>query len=278
MNDQFERFGIRIIHFTVRMVSMPADLANSFETKTLFESRTEERVAVQAQNSLKLAHNEARTKLAEQNTNARLAAEEEMVTTQAQLSKDTREVIACTAKDLAMIEARRDAQVADLHASCTKQAAQISAEMIKLQTDLKSQTRKETQLLQATSVAFREQKAAEAKRDVAARLCEGKTAVVQAEGAAATAFQARRQQESEVARLGILSKVAGNKCVRVATTMENNSGLALDNSTVTQAAQQSIEAFRTKLAELTAGSATNMHMGKSCAGGLVRPVPQDMVG
>merc|ERR1719512_676543 len=111
-------------------------------------------------------------------------------------------------------------------------------------------------------------------KEAAQRVSEGRRAQAAAEGAAASAFAARRAQEQEMQKLAILEKLSSNQNISVVTTLENNSGLAPNNSLVAQITQQGMEAFRMKLAEMTSSSATSLGMGKGMAGGLVRPVPQ----
>jgi len=130
--------------------------------------------------------------------------------------------------------------------------------------------------LEAEAEAYEAQKKAAARMEASQKIAVGKKAVAEAEGEAVQSFQARRQQEQEMARLEILSKLTSNKNIHIATSLENNMGLAPDNSLVSQVAQQGIEAFRMKLAEMTANSVTSLGMGKKMAGGLVRPVPQQM--
>jgi hypothetical protein len=55
-------------------------------------------------------------------------------------------------------------------------------------------------------------------------------------------------------RLDILEKMTMKKGVQIATSQENTMGLSEDNRVVTSVAQQGLEAFRAKLAEMTAGS------------------------
>merc|ERR1719287_359151 len=40
MNRKFERYGVKVHHFTVKNVTLPREMANDFEEKTLFESKT----------------------------------------------------------------------------------------------------------------------------------------------------------------------------------------------------------------------------------------------
>jgi len=103
----------------------------------------------------------------------------------------------------------------------------------------------------------------------------GKKALAEAEGAAASAFAPRRAQEQELERLKILDKLAHNSNIKIVTSLENNSGLAPDNSLVAQVVQQSMEAFRMKMAEMTSNSVTKLDMSTVVSGGLVRPMPPE---
>ncbi|CAE8592232.1 unnamed protein product, partial [Polarella glacialis] len=130
--------------------------------------------------------------------------------------------------------------------------------------------------LEAEALSYQMQRGAKAKVEAKAKHVEGQMALITAEGAASGAMAASRQQEQELLRLEILKELANNPHVKVVTSLENNSGLAPENSLVAQMAQQGMEAFRMKLAEMTSSSVAKLEMGKVFSGGLVRPVPLQM--
>jgi len=278
MNKNFEPFGVVVHHFTVRNVQIPSDMAKDFEDKTLYESKTIEKKEQQLSDQLNLNNDEERQKLKEECENARMAAEEQAVTTKAQIVKEVREVIASTEKDIGVLEAQRLAEVADLQATAELEVARIKAEVLQMDRQNKAQVEAEVGKLEAEAEAYEAQKKAHGRKEASTKIAIGKKAIAMEEGAAAEAFSARRQQEQEMARLDILEKLANNKNIQIATSLENNMGLAPDNSLVSQVAQQGLEAFRMKLAEMTASSVGKLDMGKKLAGGLVRPVPQQMMG
>merc|ERR1712117_339705 len=127
--------------------------------------------------------------------------------------------------------------------------------------------------LEAAAFAYERQKRSQANSEAVSKISLGKKALAEAEGASASAFAARRAQERELARLKILETLAHNSNVKIVTSLENNSGLAPDNSLVAQVVQQGMEAFRMKMAEMTSNSVGKLDMGTVVAGGLVRPMP-----
>jgi len=278
LNKSFEPYGVVVHHFTVRNVQIPTDMAQDFEDKTLYESRTIEKKMQQESDRLAQGNEEERQKLKEECDNARMAAEEQAVTTKAQIVKEVREILASTAKDMALLEAERQAEVADLIATCALQTAKMKAAIMTKERENQARVGAEVAKLEAEAEAYEAQKKAAARMFASQKIAVGKTAVAQAEGNAAEAFRARRQQEQELARLDILGKIALNSNIAIATSLENNMGLAPDNSLVSQMAQQGMEAFRMKLADMTASSAGKLDMGKKFTGGLVRPIPQQMKG
>lgn len=276
MSAQFSRFGVNIKHFTVREVTIPGDMAKNFEEKTLYESRTNEKEKLQEKEKQNLNNEERKQKLREECDNLRMAAEEDAVTKKAQISKEVREVIAVTEKEISMLETQRDAEVNDLQASSQLELAKLNAEILKLKTQVQAQLELETGTTEANALAHERQQYSKGQMEATAKLAEGKKEVAKAEGAGTYAFSARRALEQELARLEILENLAKNKGIKVATTRENDTGLAPDNSVVTQIAQQGLEAVRTRFAEFTSGSVGRLQMGKTISGGLVRPVPQQM--
>jgi len=276
MNEGLEPYGVQIHHFTVRNVQIPGDMAKDFEDKTLYESKTLEKKVQQESDRLKLNNEEARTKLKEECDNARMAAEEQAVTTKAQIVKEVREVIASTEKEIGMLDAARDAEVQDLYASAELEVAKTEAEMMKVKENSEAEVGLEIGMLEAKAEAYEKNKRAASRMEATAKLAEGKKAIAEAEGVAATSFAARRAQEQELERLKILEQLGENPNIQIATSLENNTGLAPDNSLVSQVAQQGLEALRMRLAEMTVGSASKLDMGKKSAGGLMRPIPQQM--
>jgi len=278
MNKNFEPFGVVVHHFTIRNVQLPTDMAKDMEDKTLYESKTLEKRMQQESDKFNLNNEEARQKLKEECENARMAAEEQAVTTKAQIVKEVREVIASTEKDMAVLEAARHAEVADLIQANELEVNMKKAEIMTMKRENEAHIAKQVGTIEATAEAYEAEKKASGRMLATEKISLGKTKVAQAEGAAITAFAARRQQEQDMARLDILAKLAGNGNIQIATTLENNMGLAPDNSLVSQMAQQGLEAFRMKLAEMTGASVKSLEMGQTFTGGLVRPVPQTMNG
>merc|ERR1712007_167246 len=159
----------------------------------------------------------------------------------------------------------KESKVLDLKPSCEKDIASVKAEIQKTVEKLVAETEK-----------YGKTKVANAKLNVAGKAAEGKKAIAESEGDATYGFQARRQQDTELLRLDILENLAKNSKINIATSTENNMGLAQDNSLVTQAAHQGLEALRSKLAEMTNSSITKLEFGKKISGGLVRPTLQQM--
>lgn len=276
MNKQFQPYGVTIHHFTVRNVTIPAAMAKDFEDKTLYESKTTEKSVKQEFDRQDLNNEETLQKLREECENQRMAAEEQAVTTKAQIVKEVREVLASTEKEIAVLEAKRMAEVEDIKAQADFTVAETKAKIEKMERESKAKVGAEVGILESKAEAYEAGKRAAARMEAQQKIAVGKKAIAEAEGDAAQAFEARRKQEQDMARLDILEKLSGNPNIQIATAFENNMGLAPDNSLVTQIAQQGMEAFRMKLAELTAGSVKSLDMGKCVSGGLVRPLPQTM--
>jgi len=272
LNKTFEVYGVEIISFTVRNVQIPPDMAKDFEDKTLYESKTLEKQVQQESDQLTLNNDEEQQKLREECDNTRMAAEEEAVTEKAQITKEVREVIATSRKDISLRGAQRDAVIADITTTCDLDIATLSGEIMQLRQATDAQMEMETGKLEAEAEAYERQKRSQASSEAASKVSMGKKALAEAEGAAAAAFAARRAQEQELARLKILETLAHNSNIKIVTSLENTSGLAPDNSLVAQVVQQGMEAFRMRMAEMTSSSAGKLDMGTMMSGGLVRPM------
>lgn len=277
MNKSFEPYGVLIHHFTVREVKIPEDMAKDFEDKTLYESKTTEKIVEQKSAQLDMANDEDKTKLREEHDNLNMAAREQAVTTAAQIAKETSEVIAATGKEVKLYNAQRDADVQDLLVTSELDIARINAEMMSMRKENQAQCELASGKLNAESMAHESANTSRAVKDSSEKIAEGSKELASAEGAAVKSFQAKRQQEQEIKRLEIMEKITENNKIQIVTSLENNTGLAPGNSLVTQATQQGLEAFRMKLAELTRNATQNLGMQDKVSGGLVRPMPQLMV-
>jgi len=273
MNKTFETYGVRIHNFTVKHVSIPPDMAQDFEEKTLYDSRTIEIQHKQESDKLHLNNEEARLKLKEECDNLRMATEEQTITKTSKLSKEVRWQIASTDKDVALKNAERAAKIADMEAQAELEIARLKAETLKLKREVVARCTADTQKVQAEAEAYSQEKCAQGASDAAGKVALGKIEIAEAEGSAAEALIARRAQEQDWERLNILDKMANNKKIMIVTSHENNMGLAPDNSLVDQMTQQGMEAVRMKLAQMTHDSSEKLNMGTTLAGGLVRPAP-----
>jgi len=276
MNRQFDSFGVKIHHFTVKMVTIPSEMAQDFEDKTLYESKTLEKEMEQVERRLKLNNDEALEKVKRENYNAKRAGEEQTLTTKARLMKEVAEVKATTEKTIAVMGTERESKVNDLLSVSHKEVTSINLELFQLETSTKAEIHKTVDTLKAETDRYGKTKVANAKLNVVGKISEGRRAIAESEGAAASGLEARRNQDAELVRLNILDNLAKNSKIHIATSAENNMGLAPDNSLVTQVAHQGLEAVRSKLAEMTTGSISKLHAGKKVSGGLVRPELQEM--
>lgn len=277
MNESFAQYGVSVHHFTVRNVRIPQEMAQDFEEKTLYESKTLEKQMQQVRDRLHLDQSEAKMKLDEECENAKMAVEEANVTGLAQLVKEVREVEATTNRELVLKAAERDAEVTDMKAKSDLEVAVINAEIMAMKRENAAQLLLEEGKIEANAEAYEASKRSTGKKMASEKTSQGKKELAKAEGGASVAFQARRAQEQELLRLGVIEKLADNKQVQVVTTLENNLGLAPDNSLVTQITQQGMEAVRIRLAEWTTGSAGRLDMGSASMGGVVRPMPKQQV-
>lgn len=259
LNDKFSKFGIKIHHFTVKDVRIPSEMANDFEEKTLFESKTTMQHMKQTFDRLKLNNDKGKSKLREECENARMAAEQQANVVQNQAVKETAEVVAQTARDIAELETSREAEVQKVVAHSELDISKMKSQIMALEREMNSRTQAEVGRVKAEADAFVKNKKTEASITVAGMLANGKQALGEAEGDAASAFASRRAFEAELKRLEILEQlIAQGTGKKIATSQENTVGLNQDNAVVTQVAQQGLEALRAKLAEITAASLAHL--------------------
>lgn len=277
MNEQFNQYGVTIHHFIVEEVQIPEKMAKDFEDTTLYEAKTHERKMKQDYDKMNLNHEEGKQKLNDECDNKKLATEQQNLTAKAQLAKDVREVIASTEKDIAILDAERDAVVADMEAKGDLERAKINMEVLRAKREGQATINAEVEKQGAEASAYERVKNAEGKVGEAEKLALGMKDIAEAEGRATSSFAARRNMEQDMKRLAIIDGISDNRNINIVTSHENNMGLAPDNSLVTQVTQQGMEAIRMKLAEVTAGSAGKLDMGQKNSGGLVRPVPQQQM-
>lgn len=274
LNKKFEKYGVRVHHFTVKNVRIPQEMAQDFEDKTLFDSKTTMKHMQQESDRLRLNNEEGKQKLKEECDNARMAAEQQAQVVTNKAKKDTSEVIAQTTRDIAELEAQRDVEVKQVLANAELEISKMKSQILSIEREIKSKTSAECGRLDAEAQAYTKQKQADAKIAVAEKLAKGKKALGEAEGEASQAFAARRAHEAELSRLNILEKLVNNEGIQIATTQENSVGMSQENAVVTQVAQQGLEALRAKLAEITATSLAKLEQtkpGQAAMRGSTRP-------
>jgi regulator of protease activity HflC (stomatin/prohibitin superfamily) len=254
MNSKFERYGVKVHNFTVKDVSIPPDMANDFEEKTLFESKTTMQHMKQSFDRLRLNNDEGQQKLREECDNAEMAAGQKAEVIQNQARKETAQVEAQTKKDIAELQADWQLKEQKVLNDAELDVSKRKAEILALQREARSKTDADRGRIIAEAETYSKQRQTHGDVEKAAKLANGKRALGEAEGEASAAFAARRAHEAEMKRLDILEKMTKRKGMQIATSQENTMSLSEDNRVVTQVAQQGLESLRAKLAEVTAGS------------------------
>lgn len=262
MNNKFEKYGVKVSHFTVKNVSIPPEMAADFEEKTLFDSKTTMKHMKQKSDRLKLNNDEGKEKLREECTNAERAAEQQSEVIKNKAIKETAEVIANTGREIAELEASRDVEARQVLTNSELEVSKMKSQILVLEREVKSKTQAECGRLNAQAQAYKKQKETDAMFETATKLADGKQALGEAEGAASQAFAARRYHESEMRRLDVLEQLVLKHDAKIATSQENMMCLSNDNQVVTQVAQQGLEAMRAKLAEITATSVAKFQIAK----------------
>lgn len=262
LNAKFEKYGVKIHHFTVKNVRIPAQMASEFEEKTLFDSKNDMKQMKQESDRLKLNNDEGKAKLKEECENARMAAEQQAQLVKTAATRETSEVVAQTQKDIAEKEAEWGIHKEQILVDGELEISKLRSQILSIEREIKSKTSAECGKLEAEASAYHKQKQADAKVAVAEKLANGKRALGEAEGEAAQAFIACRQHQADMSRLSILEKLVHNKDVKIATSQENHVNLNPENQVVTQVAQQGLEALRAKLAEITATSLSKLEQTK----------------
>lgn len=276
INEQLKPYGVRVRHFTVRNVIMPPDWATDFQDKTLYESKTAEKIMEQQMNVLNLSNTEERQKLQEQCDNAEMAFKQQAVTTKSQICKETSEVLACTRKEVLLLETRRDADIKDKRAAGDLENARLQSQISRLTSETKARLQQESEMIDNKVEEYEKTKSSAGKKEASKKVNDGKRVLAEVEGRAASVFAARRAQELEMLRIDILDAIASNDTIEIVTTRENESGIAPDNSLVAQCAQQGMEAFRMVLAGATLEAAKQLKLGSSMSAGVVRPAQEAM--
>jgi len=192
------------------------------EERTLFDSKTTEKHVNQASKTLNQSNQEGQQKLREECDNKRMAASEQAEVSKAQIIKEIAEYKAESEKTLMELQQKRADEARAVVTNADLDVSKLQSQTLAIDRDIRSKT------------------------------------LAEAEGEAASAFQARRQQEAEMSRLNILEKLAHNEHIRIATSQENTMSLNPENQLVTQVAHQGLEAIRMKLAQVTANSVAKL--------------------
>lgn len=260
LNTRLADAGVKIHHFTIKNVTIPQQQSDDNEEKTLYESRTTEQRMKQTYDRLMLNNEEGKQKLREECDNARMAAEQQAEVVKNTATKDTAEVVAQTARDIAELESTRAGEVKQVTTNAELDVSKMKSNIMAAEREVKSKTEADCGRIRADAEAFARKKQTEAKLEVAQRLASGKTALGEAEGEASAAFAARRAHEAEMRRLDILEQMVMKGGLKIATSQENTMSMSEDNNLVTQVAQQGLEMMRAKLAEMTGSSLAKLEV------------------
>jgi len=254
LNEKAARYGVKIHHFTIQDIQMPQNLANDKEEQTLYKKREYESIVKQKAEVQRISVEEGKSKLKEECDNNKMVAEQQAEVAKTQATRETKQVIAQTEKDIAELEANQTSLAQQVKSQADLECSKIESQIKTIEREYKAKTQAESGKMKAEALAYEKAQESQAKIEVAEKMANGKRAMGEAEGEAAYSFAARRAYDAEMKRLDILEKLVGNKDVKIATSQENATSLNDDNAVVSQMAQQGVEAIRAKLAEITATS------------------------
>jgi len=274
LNEKFQKYGVKVYHFTVKNVSIPPKMAAEFQEKTLFESKTTEKHVEQGLTKLKLNNDEGKQKLREECDNKRMAAEQQAEVDKNKAIKDVAEVVSRTSRDIEELEAQRDHEVKRVTTAAELEITKMQAEILAMEREQNSQIQAQCAQIRNEADAYAARKNADITVEEAKKHASGHKAVAAAEGEASSAFAARRAHEAEMKRLEILAQVT-QKEGQIFTSQENTVGMSADNQAVTQVAQQGLEALRAKLAEVTATSLAKIEQARPSQQKMRRSVAED---
>lgn len=269
--EKFERYGVKVHHFTVKGVRLPNEMADQFEDKTLYDPRTIMEDMKQKSERLIMGNREEKTRLDDECKNTVRAAEEQAEITKSKGVKETSAVIAETAKELSELEAAKELDVRQVKVEGELETQKILSEIAMAEREVKAKTSADCAKIRAEAEAYTKQKVTSGTIEVERSKAVGKKALGEAEGVASASFAAKREFEAEKERLKILEEMVTNQNVQIATTQENTVNLNQENALVSQVTQQGLEALRARLAEATATSLQKLSVPEA------KPSQQEMM-
>jgi len=262
LNHKVEKFGVEILHFTVKGVSIPPRMAEDFEGKTLFDPQTTMKHMEQQSDRLTLNNEEGKQKLKDECSNARVAADQQAQVLMVKAEKDTAQVVANSKRSVAELEATRDAHQRQVITDAELEVSKLASEILAIERDQKAKLQSEIGSLEAAAAQHVKQQEANAKIESAKKLANGRKALGEAEGEASAAFAAKRAFEADMGRLDVLAQLIRNPDMQIATSQENTMNMNADNQVVSQVAQQGLEALRAKLTQITVSAMAEVEQAK----------------
>lgn len=258
LNVKFSQYGVKVHNFTVKDVKIPPEMANDAEEKTLFDAKTEKNRTQQQADRQRVQFDEAKSKMKEECENLRSQAEQVAKVEENKAMKETAEVVSRTSRDIQELEGKRDIEARKMLAAAELEVSKQKAQILSLEREMKSKMQAECARIRAEATSYAAQQMTDSNIEVAQKLARGKEALGEAEGSASDALAVKRAYDEEQMRLNILQQVLMKSGMKIATSQENTVSFNSDNETVTQVAQQGLEALRAKLAEITATSLTKL--------------------
>jgi len=256
LNEKFSKYGVKIKSFTIKSAKIADEtIAQHAEDNTLYPKKTEMDIAQTTYDRQSLNNQEAQNKLAEECENARRAAEQKAELEETKAKKDTEKTVTSTDQEVKKLISDREMAVKQVVSENNLMIAKLKSQIVAEERAMRSQTEAEVAKILAEADVYEKKKMTEAQVKASQCQANGKRAMGEAEGEAASAFQAKRAFEADQQRLQILSEVVKRGMVcKIAGSQENTVGLSADNAAVTQVVSQGLEALRAKLADITVTS------------------------
>jgi regulator of protease activity HflC (stomatin/prohibitin superfamily) len=197
LNKKFDKFGVTFSDATITAVSLPAELAQTLEKETTFDSKQKEEEKSH-QYQLKVLNDEADLKMKQLKAkNERFAQDEMAKKERALIQKGQREIEAQRQKQLAIIKAEEDASVMKYKAETEVINSRIKCEKEASLMILQAEGEAQAAKIKADQEAATEE--TRSKAEVIAAENRAKALIVEAEAEAKAASQLKDKRAHDLA-------------------------------------------------------------------------------
>jgi regulator of protease activity HflC (stomatin/prohibitin superfamily) len=216
LNDKLNAYGVHVEFITIANVILPANMALSMQSETIYESKQTEQKKKQEFELKVLNDNNYLLKVKQDRENERAKANEEAKRSRASISQEIQSIEVKMNRVLSEIEASKQAEMSKLQADARLDSTKVDAEKDRALMELRARGKQETEKIKSEADKYSRQLKAEAKVVVAQNEAKSVEQLGEIEQKASTQLKVKRQYDLEMENALVWNQLSKNSNVLIA--------------------------------------------------------------